>query len=531
VDGVFASATLPSAEMDLRRLRSPDGHGLYASAGELYADAVFGRDSIEAAEDLLHLRPDIAREVILTLAHLQGTADVSPGPNSSEEERGRIHHEHRQLTLDGRRISRRSEELLSLLSQRWGGGGESMTYYGSVDATPLYVRLVSSFCKRYGTAILDEPMVDKDGLSSTIRASTLLALEWLERKMDESPLDLVEFRRRNPQGITFQVWKDSSTSFIHRDGELANWDHPIAAVEVQGYTFDALVGAAQMLGRDLGSEASRWRGKAYRLRTVVLEHFWMERDRYFAMGLDQDTQGRTRQVDSIASNGALLLDTGLFDGLPEAERYLRGVVERICGPEFLTDVGVRCRSLTEDGLVDFQDYQGTWTVWLKEGYDVAKGLGRQGFPRLAQQIFIRLLNGVAVARDHAEFLYVSPDQRVHYDFRGRSRTGPRPTEILGTNVPEHAQAWTVSAILAIKWRFGSRQAIDDPLPRTDHWRRELEDELLSRMPRARCLRTSPERQAVFDRRGDFTINLAAGIERDRAAREARRGHPGAASAF
>ncbi len=107
----LASATLPSAEMDLRRLRSPDCHGVYASAGELYADAVFGRDSIEAAEDLLHLRPDIAREVILTLAHLQRTADVSPGPNSSEEERGRIHHEHRQLTLDGRRISRRSEEL------------------------------------------------------------------------------------------------------------------------------------------------------------------------------------------------------------------------------------------------------------------------------------------------------------------------------------------------------------------------------------------------------------------------------------
>ncbi len=278
-----------------------------------------------------------------------------------------------------------------------------MTYYGSVDATPLYVRLVTSFCERYGTAILDELIVDKDGLSSTVRASTLLALEWLERKMEESPLDLVGFRRRNPQGITFQVWKDSGTSFIHRDGELANWDEPSAAVEVQGYTFDALVGAAQMLGSDLRSNASRWREKAYRLRALVLQDFWMERDRYFAMGLDRDAQGRTRQVDSIASIGALLLETALFDGLPEAERYLRGVVERICGPEFLTDVGVRCRSLTEDGLVDFQDYQGTWTVWLKEGYDIAKGLGRQGFPRLAQQICIRLLNGVAVARDHAEF--------------------------------------------------------------------------------------------------------------------------------
>ncbi len=126
---------------------------------------------------------------------------------------------------------------------------------------------------------------------------------------------------------------------------------------------------------------------------------------------------------------------------------------------------------------------------------------------------------------------MSPDQRVHYDFRGRNRTGPRPTEILGTNVPEHAQAWTVSAILAIKWRFGSGPAIDDPRPRADDWRKELEDELLNRMPRARCLGTSVESQAVFDRRGDFTINLAAGLERDRAAREARRGGPGATPAF
>lgn len=521
----FASTTLPSAEMDLRRLRSPDGHGLYASAGDLYADAVFGRDSIEAAEDILHIRPDVAREVILTLARLQGTADVPSGPSSSEEERGRIHHEHRQLNVDGRRISPRSEELLRLLSQLWGGDGESMTYYGSVDATPLYVRLVARFCERYGTSILDEPTVDKDGRDSTVRASALLAVEWLERKLEESSLDLVEFRHRNPRGIPFQVWKDSGTSYVHRNGELANWEDPIAAVEVQGYTFDALLGAAQTLGRDLGSHASRWREEAYRLRARILEHFWMGRDRYFAMGIDRDLLGRTTQIDSIASNGALLLDTSLFDALPDAERYLQGVVERICGPEFLTEVGIRCRSLTDDGLVDFQDYHGTWAVWLKEGYDIAKGLRRQGFPRLADQVCIRLLNGVVVARKHVEFLYVSPDQRVHYDFRGRDHTGRRATEILGTNVPEETQAWSVSAILAIKWRFGAVRATDDLPPRSDGWRRELEDELLMGMPHAHFLRGRVDREAVYARRGDFTINLAAGIERDRAAREARRGRP------
>src|SRR5262249_11662251 len=158
-------------------------------------------------------------------------------------------------------------------------------------------------------------------------ASALLAVEWLERKLEQSSLDLVEFRRSNPRGIPFQVWKDSGTSYLHRNGELANWEDPIAAIPGQGSAFDALPVAARTLGRDLGSHASRWREEAYGLRTRVLEQFWMGRDRYFAMGIDRDALGQTRQVDSIASNGALLLDTSLFDALPEAERYLQGVVE------------------------------------------------------------------------------------------------------------------------------------------------------------------------------------------------------------
>ncbi len=159
----------------------------------------------------------------------------------------------------------------------------------------------------------------------------------------------------------------------------------------------------------------------------------------------------------------------------------------------------------------------------KEGYDVARALRRQGFPRLAWQVCARLLNGVNVAGENAELLYVSPDGHVHYDHRGREGRGPAPVEIAATNVPEPVQAWTVSAILAIKWRLGSARAADDPTPAHPGWRLELEEEVLGRMPPACWLRTEAERAAVYARRGNFVINVAAGIARDRAARGARRG--------
>jgi glycogen debranching enzyme len=485
---------------------------VYASAGDLYANAVFGRDSVEVAEDLLAPCPDLAHDVILTLGRLQGIVDAPPGPDCSEEEPGRIHHEHRELEIDGVRVSARSRELLEHLSAIWGGDGRSMTYYGSVDATPLYVRLVAAYAGRCGPGILDEPLLDRAGRTVTVRDCVLRAMEWLERRIARSAQGLVEFQRQNPRGIPYQVWKDSGTSYVHRDGRLASWEGPVAAVEVQGYTYDALLGAAGLLGGAEPELAARWRREASALRTRVLERFWMPGEAYFAMGLDRDAAGTPTLVDSVASNGALLLDTAIFDGLPDAERYLGGVVTRVCGPEFLTEVGVRCRSLAEDGLIDFQDYHGTWAVWAKEASDVARGLERQGFPRLAEQVRARLLNGVNVAGEHAEFLYVSPDGRVHYDFRGRAGHGPNPTQIVGTNVPDQAQAWTVSAALAIKLRASpAREGAAG-------WRRELEDAVLDAMPRAGRLRTGPELETAFARRGDFVIDVEEGWARARAAR-------------
>ncbi len=475
-----------SALADLARLRS-NGHGLYGSGDRLFSYAIFGRDSVTAGETLLHLRPDVARDIILTLARLQGTVDAPIGPHSNEEERGKIHHEHRTLYVDGRRIPPPSERLLRELASKWGGDETSLTYYGSVDATPLFVRLVARYCATHGESILADSVSRRGGGQITLRESVLAAVNWITGKMDASPLGLVEFQRRNPQGIPFQVWKDSNTSYIHRDGTLANSDAAIAAVEVQGYAYDAL--------------------------------------RYFAMGLDRDGSGRARWIDSIASNGALLLDTALFDGLPAADLYVAGLVRRICGPDFMTEVGIRCRSAREGGLVDFQDYHGDWTVWMKETFDVARGLERQGLPRLARQIGIRLLNAVNVAGAHVEFLYVSPDQRVMYDFRACDLRTTEPEVITGTNQPEAPITWTVTAALALKsWLGSNRKLIGTTgAPDANTWRQALEAEVLGHVPELAVHRTSAELRSAYAGRGDFVLNLKGGVEGDRRARARGRG--------
>jgi len=252
----------------------------------------------------------------------------------------------------------------------------------------------------------------------------------------------------------------------------------------------------------------------------------MQREEYFAMGLDRDGNGRLRWIDSIASNGALLLDTAIFDGLPGAERYIAAIVRRICGPDFVTEVGIRCRAATEAGLVDFHDYHGEWTVWMKETFDVARGLERQGLARLAQQLGNRLLNAVNVARAHVEFLYVSPDQRVMYDFWGSDQRTSRPEEIAGTNRPEAPITWTVVAALALKSRLGSGDGlhgVESPVAHGSSWREALETELLQRMPLVQVLRTSADIARAYGRRGDFILNLGLGLERDKRARARRRG--------
>jgi len=506
-----------SAIADFVRLRAP-GQGLYSSGDVLFSDAIFGRDSIAVAQALLHIQPVVAEEVIHALARLQGVVEAPIGPHSSEEEPGKIHHEHRALFIGARRISATSEALLRDLGARWGGDETGFTYYGSVDATPLFVRLIVDYCHSYGDSILASTTTHRDGSTITVRESLRAAMDWITRRIDSSDVGMVEFHRRNPDGIPFQVWKDSGTSYIHSDGRLANWDAPIAAIEVQAYAYDALVGAGSLLG------VAEWRDRAEGLQRRVLDRLWMPDKDYFAMGLDRDTGGAPGWVDSIASNGALVLDTSLLYGLPDSDRYVSGLVRRICAADFVTEAGIRCRPVSEVSLVDFQDYHGVWTVWPKETFDVVRGLERHGLHRAARQVGNRLLNAVNVAKADVEFLYVSPDGRVMYDFRGVDKREGSREEVVGTNRPEAPQAWTVGAVMALKWWFGAGRPLHSHFARGFEGEREaLDVEVVAGMRDVEALEVRADVQRAYERRGDFELNLDLGRARDKRARAARRG--------
>lgn len=504
----------------LQRVLSPTGFP-YASAYRLFKDAYFGRDSLEVAEDLLELRPDIARTVILRLAALQG-AITEP---ATEEEPGKIHHEYRALVLDGRPVDDEARRIFRSLATQWELAGtpeeldalSELVYYGTVDATPLYVRLVSRYCRQMGRSILDEQYTPRGvgaGLRAPLRRSVRRAVEWIARSVERSEIGLLEFQRVTPHGHPFQAWKDGGTSYLHPDGSFANYNSPIASIEVQGLAYDALVAAPDLLEDSSREEREQWFGLAWRIRDTVMDRFWMPEERYFAMALDRDPHtGAVRQLRTITSNPGALLDSGIFDTLAPAdrERTVGAIVGRIYSEEFLAPAGVRCNSLAHQDLHHYQAYQSSHTVWHKETYDIARGFRRQGFPALAADLEARLLNAVNLVGGATEFLYVMPDGRVDWDPFAR-RGQPATEEIYGTNVPENDQAWSISAALAIKWRRGRR--FDGVA--AGSWQRAIEERKQRAIPPVPILATFREIARALEDSSAFTLNLDEGWRRERA---------------
>ncbi len=504
----------------LARVLSPSGFP-YASGYRLFKDGYFGRDALEVAEDLLDIRPDIARAVILRLASLQGT-----GTNRwTEEEPGKIHHEYRALVLDGRPVDDEARAILRGLALQWHlapedklDGLSQLIYYGTVDATPLYVRLVARYCRRMGTGILDERYTphgwrDADA-RPTIRESVRRAIVWIAGAIERSEAGLLEFQRMNPYGHRFQAWKDGTASYLHTDGSFANYNGPIASIEVQGLAYDALSAAPGLLPDSAAGERARWARLTEQVRASVMDRFWMPDEQYFAMALDRDPRtGEVRQVQTVTSNPATLLDSGIFDSLPSADRQraVAAIVERTYSEEFLTPVGVRCTSLAHRALLDYEAYQSSHTVWHKETYDIARGYRRQGFPALAADLESRLLDAINLTGGATEFLYVMPDGRVDLNpFNTATPAGSE--EIRGTNVPENDQAWSISAALAIKWRLGHHAHEGE----SAGWQRTLEEERQRAVPAVPLLRSFGDIERALHGRCAFRLNVDEGWRREAA---------------
>ncbi len=465
----------------LRKVTSKSGKGVYASTDTLFRGAVFGRDSIEVAEDILTFRPKLVKRIILTLAALQGETYE----NKREEEPGKIVHEYRSIVVDGRKVQGVSKQIFEELSSKWGGDEKTLIYYGSVDSTPHYVRLVGTYVQLYGNSILRSKVVSKTGHHQVLDDVLDKALDWIGGKLKDSRSGLLEYKKRSLSGIDNQVWKDSREFYVHENKHIVNHDTPIASIEVQGLTYDALVTAAHLRP----DKAVHFKDMAKNLRDRTIELLWLNDRNYFALGVDYDDKGKLRPITTRTSNPAELLDTSFFDDLPDKQRrfYVSAIVGEIMGRDFLTDGGIRSRALSGAHLVPFWDYHGSFTTWPKETYDIAKGLRRQGFPLLARQLENRIINVALKSRAYPEFFFV--------DEWGRVLTKKSPTvhghgEVVmidSSNTPERIQAWTVSAVLGIVARR-IREKVKRTRPRkSEQWQHDLEKSIMVRIPKVERL--------------------------------------------
>lgn len=456
-------------------------HGIQASNWELFQGAVFGRDSEAVARDVDGMFPEIFEQVVSSLVRYQGTKNEA----RSGEEPGRIFHELRFEDTGGPR----QRAIYRELSEKNGiGRGGIYLDYGTVDASPQLIRTVAEHIRHYGPEALSHVVSHHDG-ELTIDEAVRQAAEWVSGRIERSDIGLLE--RLPGSGIAggSQTLRDGATSYLHENGQLADLTRPIASVEVQGLTYDALLEAAELTGTE--EEKTKWRKQAGELRLQTFKHFWIPDRNDWAMALDRDSRGQPRQLRTTTTLPAELLESGIFENLPEGydqKAMIAPLVRTVFSPDILTAVGPRMRSLRYGNLLPYADYQGSWTVWPVVTNIIAKGLHRYGFHSLERDLALRTLAGtVGVAGSFPEFMYVNEGGEIGWPLLQDDEPGIAAGTLLATNFPELNQAWTVSTVLRMT---------EEPCQQADErdWRGVLAEEIRQQLlVRPSVIRLQPYR--------------------------------------
>lgn len=429
-------------------------------------EALFGRDSLRVALDVLPMYPLLMHATIHSLARLQGVTTHA----GREEEPGRIIHEYR--TTD--------DPIAHEITQKYGW---EWPYYGSVDATPQFMHAVYEYARNapHGSSIFREPTKGLDGQTHTIGDVYRKAVAWVENRLNANPEGLLEYKSSIPAGIENQVWRDSWDAYFHADGVLANRDQGIASVEVQQLAFDALIEAALVFEREFEDKekAAQLRARADTLRESILRYFWVdEKGGYFALGTDRDADGKLRQLKIRTSNMGHLLRSRLLAD-EEYRPFREAVIQQLFSPEMLNISGIRTLASDEVRFRPGAYHNGS--VWLWDTYYCAEGLRYHGYYGLATHLADKIHTVINVTQKFPEY--------VRGDTRPTPTLNPRVVDIWDEGAgrvnrieqpPQEVQAWSVAADIARDYYSGRV-----PDRAYDARAVALEDAILSTLPDTR----------------------------------------------
>jgi glycogen debranching enzyme len=322
------------------------------AAGIPWFMALFGRDSLIAAYQALPYFPHVAPDVLRALARLQGTRVVP----ETEEAPGKILHEYRHGAVPAPK---------SFIP--------AFPYYGTIDATPLFLILLAATYRHTG----DRALVEE------LKGHAERALGWMDQYGDRDGDGFLEYLRSTDTGLANQGWKDSWDAIRFRDGRLAQ--PPIALCEVQGYAYAARLGMADLYDA-LGQRqpAAKQRQRATDLAARFNHTFWLPERGYYALALD----GAKQRVDGLASNAGQALWTGIV-----APERAAQVADTLLGAELFSGWGVRTMGAAEGGYSPVGYHTGT--VWPHDNSLIAAGLARAGFSEHACQLLDAQLAAVA----------------------------------------------------------------------------------------------------------------------------------------